>query len=747
VPNVDAILQSNTGSFSASSGSATLPAGTQAGSAVLLAVAVAAANVTTDDWAIVGPTGFVQWVGESLNFMGQSAAQQWTKPYLFVKVNTSGETSWTINVEKNSAPGAGQVTWAALEVVGIGLDPNTQGSDPGNNPRGVFTPNVTGSNSSVGTRSTGTAPGTTCYDSLAIGVWAALSTTTTPPTISGHTNGFAEIASVTQIGATRALTMSVGVKPLLVVGSFESTATISASAPASAGVCALYGDGAKFAPIIDVMAGFEWGTVNGLATGSELYGTANSTAPFDYFTGTPQIVTTHPRTGTYGLRLVGTSSIQNVGWTNPGVLFNFGPSSEFPVIKRLHFYFPTLPAGDVPLYSIEAGSLANGMVVWYRSASQKFGIKIGTGTEQTSDAVVSATTHIGLDLRYDPRTTTHVTDWAMDYDSLDTTAPPVLQTRASASGMTVTDVSNVRIGWHDARTCDVFIDDVVLSKWWGTFPLGDYRIRLQKPTGTPTLSGTTTNFKTFTTNGGTLTTWAAPATVTNLSEVPPVVGASANGLTQVSTAANDYVQVPMESFTAAPDYLLRAIRWYIAGWAASGTAATSGAKFYDGTLLTDADILVGDHGFDNAATVWLCRMHRSSSDALGNVIGFYQLTQARLDALAVRLGYSTDAAPDEGWIGVYAELAYQPATVYNVTTIEGGFTVDVRQDPVSGAVASYLATVPAGGRGGTLTWTVNAVDGSQYVTPDPAVPATYVKVIGADDIAGLTAVGFTPDPE
>jgi hypothetical protein len=111
--------------------------------------------------------------------------------------------------------------------------------------------------------------------------------------------------------------------------------------------------------------------------------------------------------------------------------------------------------------------------------------------------------------------------------------------------------------------------------------------------------------------------------------------------------------------------------------------------------------------------------------------------------MVIQAGFSSDATPDIGIHNVLAELAYQPAVVYGVAEAEGGaFNVYVRQDPVSGAVASLLATTPLGTRGATLTWTLNGVDDSQYVGPN----TMYEEVIGASSISEVTAYGLTVDP-
>jgi hypothetical protein len=259
--------------------------------------------------------------------------------------------------------------------------------------------------------------------------------------------------------------------------------------------------------------------------------------------------------------------------------------------------------------------------------------------------------------------------------------------------------------------------------------------------GTPTISGASTNFRTFTSNG-TLATWTAATTRAVLDDIPPVIGASADGLTQITAAANDYCQIPMETFTCAPNFVPRAVRWYAAPWAATTTTATCGMQFFDtdDPFLTGANtqpiIISGDHGFDSTTLIWWCVMHRGSKP-------YYELSQARVDGLRARFGYSNDATPDVGIHCVFYEFAYAPADVIGSIEMEdGAFTLYVRQDPNSGAIASLLATTPAGTRGATMTFTIDGTPGTQYVDPN----TTGEKSIGAADVTVVTAYGLQPDP-
>jgi hypothetical protein len=432
-----------------------------------------------------------------------------------------------------------------------------------------------------------------------------------------------------------------------------------------------------------------------------------------------------------------------VTWIALGAGFkgNLGVTGQEPAVwvERFHFYFPTsLPGADVEIASAEAGSLVNGVTIWYRSASQKIGVKIGTGTEVLSDAVVAVNTWIGLDYRYDPRTTTHTCDWQVDYDSTDATGP-VAQTQASTAAMSVSKVTTVRKGWTTSKTATIRYDDIAGTKVRKSYPIGDINIWPLKvdPAGTPSVSGTTANFQTYTSNGSTMTAFNAANVRNALDEIPPVVGASSDGVAQITAAAADYVIVPMDTLTAAPDNVLRGARWYFAVWGASGTAATVGVGTSDGVITSGGS--AADHGQDASALMWLTNMHLNTASP----DNLYPLTQSKVNAFEARMGWSTDATPDVGIHAVLVELVTQPAEVIGVIEIEdAAFSVYVRQDPDSGAVASYLATTPAGARGATLTWTIDGTPGSQYVAPN----TVYEKSIGADTIATVTSVGLEPDP-
>lgn len=717
--STDNIVNQSTGTFTATSGSATLPA-TTAGNSVLIVAGLGGDGSTL--LSMPNPSGFspiVTW--------GQSFDR--TRVHAWVKTTVSeGETSWTLTINE----AAQTVVWAAFEISNLDLDFPT---------KAYLTSNVLPTSSTVASIATGETATGESFSALGLALFMAGSTDTTVPTISGFTGGYFEQATQDAAVSPRAYRLSVAATNILAVGTQEATASLSPNSYANAVVLVFTGVDSRHAPITTAMCGFEVGTATGLTAAD-----AGGPTPgvWDTVVGSPAVVTTSARSGSYCLELSSTAAAESVAWNQKTVPLAGTLGSTSDTIRRwterFHVFLPSLPSGDTVLASVEVGSLANGLVIRYISSSQKLGVKIGTGTEQVSDATVSAGQWVGIDYDYDPRTTTHICDWQVDYDA-DTDDPtgPVAQARASTSGMTAGGVTTVRKGWTASTTATVRYDDILATWHRKAYPIGDVRIVPLKvdPAGTPTVSGSTSNFNTYT-NNGTMAAWNATTARNAIDDIPPTIGASSDGVAQVSVATSDYMQFPMETHTCAPLFVPLAGRWHWAGWAASGNP--SNIRFQPDDGGTAFGILGSiDPGYDSSNLVWGTRLHNLNA-GLGT---FYQLTQARVDALAARIGFSEDANPDAGVHAVLFELAKVPAQVFGVCSAEGeAFKVYVRQDPYSAAVASYLVTTPTGSRGATLTWTISGVDGSQYVGPD----TTYEKSIGAETISTVTSVGLTLDP-
>lgn len=716
--DASSIIQSDTGSFESTSGTVTLPAATTAGNFIV----VAAVGGDNND---INPTD-LSMTGFDKDGFAQVA---WQNAFFFTKVTSGSESSWTLSVTN----GPQQVLWMAMEIEGADVDVFDYSGYAG-----VYLGDGenSGSTSVSGqTLATGTSGS---YDTLAIALQSASAASGVIPDISGHTDNFQELASVSRANASRGIRMSISARNYLSLTPLGLSTTISPSSPADARIIGLTAANGRHAPVVRAMCGFEFGTAANLTQ----IGSAGDLPVFDEVVGTPEVVSTFARTGSYSLKLSSSAATESVAWIDGfDKNLNGGIGSPKTGVVTVCVYFDgTLPSGDVELFSMEAASSAsNSVKVWYRSASQKIGVKIGGGSEQLSDAVVAASKWIGIEARFDPRTTVHTCDWQIDYDSLDAAAGPVTQTQASNTGMTAGNVTRFRLGWQTNTTATVYYDDVLFCGTRKAYPMGLVDIHPLRPKtgGTATIVGTAANFNLFT-NNGTMAAWTSSGAISNLDEIPPTVGSGSDGVAQVTNASGHYCRVPIDTYTLAPDDVGRGLRMYALGWAASTTAAALIVQGHDGDIAHPMGGDSTDAGFDTTTYRWLTKTFRAQFSETP-----YVISQAKLDALFIEFGLSPDAAPDVGLLFALAEVATQPAIVYSVLDVEGGaFKVYVRQDPHSAAVASYLVTTPAGSRGATFTWTIDGVEGSQYVNPD----TTWEKNVSATDISQVTAIGLVPDP-
>ena len=439
---------------------------------------------------------------------------------------------------------------------------------------------------------------------------------------------------------------------------------------------------------VRAVTGFEFGTTtcwaNGIA-GSRVV---------DAATGTPAIVTTSPRTGTYCLEITAAAAVENVAWTTDTL--TTGQNRGRCVFA---VYFPSsLPAANVVLAEWHSTGW-NGELRFNQATG-----KIAAGMEggaSTDGPTISPDTWYHIELYYDSSITTTAMDWWVDGTA---------QTQVSRAGGTAGAVSQFNLGSSASQTLTARYDDLLIDTAAAAIPTqyNKHKVVVLKvdPAGTVTLSGTTGNFNTFTANG-TLAAWNATTARNNIDELPPVFGASADGFCQITLQTTDYVQIPMTSYTLAGGETIAGLRMVAPGWATSTTAATIGFRSWNGTTETTL-LAAADPGFDNTSTTsaWVCKMCTLADFD----------TQSELDALVFRVGFAGDATPDIGIHAIYAELAVKESS--------GGATA------TPAAVASVAALPkPDIAVAATLTAAVAAV--ASLPAPAVSVAATPVTVAAA----------------
>jgi hypothetical protein len=692
--------QKSSGEFNASSGAATLPGPTAAGNTVLLWVD------TNNSGGIVTPSGFVQ---DSPTF-----ASSTNKLALYRRSNVpADETSWTITLP---ASAVAPVAWEVREYEGI--DPDF--------PVDVK-PSALNSSASASSIATSAAPPTnTVYDGLLVAGHGINGATTTPPTWSGHTSGVTEDTDQGAVGATNSVGLSVSSRPVASIAAVAVTATATATAAVTATHVIYAATGSKRNFTLDNLWGFEHLTAAGLTTGG------SNARHFETQVGAPEVVNdpTKARTGSGYLRLSATAAAENVvdaarsGWVD---------ALRAVVGRRCLRFDGGLPSVDTELFSYTGSAT---VVVRYVAASQKLGCKIGTGAEVLSDAAVAADQWVAVDLRFRCFTTANTCDWQVTYDATPgASSVPVEQAQASFTAGAGTTAYVSRLGWATAITpgVPVLFDDCADASLAAVYPLGDLQVRLLKvdPAATPTVT-TAASFSTFTDNGGTVnSTFDAVTARDAVDEVPPTIGATADGFCQDAIGASDYVQLPMQTYQAAPDGAIRGVKWMACGWAAAGTAATIGFRAWDGsaeTLLMAGSI---DPEFDASTTspAWRTGMVKPAGG----------WTQAKLDALAFRVGFSDDAAPDIGVHAIYAEVCVQVAAVQTLF----GTLATQALDPTTGGVLGVTVDTNVTGQAADLYYE----EGGTPTDVPVAADTSHNENIDAPDAPTVNYIALYPAPE
>lgn len=382
-----------------------------------------------------------------------------------------------------------------------------------------------------------------------------------------------------------------------------------------------------------VTTGFEHGSNAGLLVGNTNNRFATGAS------GT--VVSTSPHGGTYCWER--NAAGQLIYWDT-----NIIGTSMKVVVLNFWVYFPSsLPSAEVAFAEVRCPTAQN-IYLTYNNTTGKFKVHDANGVINTDLSVgPTANTWHHIEFKVDVSANPHRVDTWIDG------APQTQMTRGVAADTIGTWVGfpgdTAEIG-NNAGTFR--IDDVAIYTDAAaiTTPIGAHSVKLLSvdPADTVTLSGTAANFNTFTSNG-TLAAWNATTARNNIDEIPPTIGASADGFVQVTLATSDYVQIPMTTYTLGGGETIAGARMEAVGWATSATAATLGFRSYNGTTETILQAGTVNPLFDASTTApgWVCKML-----TLADID-----TQAELNALVFRVGFSNDATPDEGIHAIYAEVA------------------------------------------------------------------------------------------
>jgi hypothetical protein len=622
-----------------------------------------------------------------------------------------GVTSWTFTTS-----GAAQLVGHVVEVDGLALvDPldalrsNTGAVTNGGTVTGTATPLNAGSQ---------------CMAFAVANVDKATATNTN--SWSGWTNSFVELSDLDS--SSHLPTQGVAWRIIDAPGTYSTAvtrATTDASATASLTVLLYRAADASINAPLDAFTGYEYGTHAGFE-GALPFAMAPSGVPAVSATATwgttYQVVS---RYGGYALKWVQSAAVRNMpaqpAMTNKGA-FSFDVEME--------------SGSGTPIIATVVRTQAD-LYVRYDFTNTKFGVEWEGGSTVWQTGTTPLGTQATINFAILGTGSIHKAAWWISTGTGDGT-----QTAPTDLSGLVAETST-QLNWSSgvSATFTCYFDDVVQSRLYAAHPLTPHSVVavVPEPTGA-TVSGTAANFNRFTANGTLAAVNGTEGAL--LDERPPTVSASADGAVQVTLAASDYLNLPMQNPTLAFNEIIAGVRFVAALWSGTGTGTgTLGWRGWDGltetTFITttqtyDADSLTA---ISSTYPLWVASMWSGAANGAW--------TPTRLNAAAIRMGFSTDATPDMGATMVMLEVATRTApTVRTLQTLTeaADFTADIAVNPYNSATVSYIVTNNDPAKTATFNYSVAGVPQA----PVMVGPSSNTTVdIHADNFGDITDVALT----
>jgi hypothetical protein len=692
----DDFIQENSGTTTASTSIlVTLPSGTTLDT-TLIVVFYASQAVTA------APSGFTKDKQPASGAGG----------VLYVYRRSSGaaaETSWTWTLTA-----AGDAAWYVAELTNIDpADPLESAAETGDA--------SVSNGGTLSTQTTAQGAGLSTVAFAAFGAMRANSGVTVG--FGSYTNEFEEIADLAS-PSTPGTHLAVARK--FVAGTtaqFESTATYSttgAAASADAVMVAYRAADAGIAAPLNFFTGLEWGTHGGINQPTTVRGMlASSSGAFGTY-GTHYLIQAgSARNGGYGLRLVSAgSALQGTtGFGTPAASASFCTGFNVRVVSA---------TGTVIVAYWTTST--NNLQLVYNASTTQFGLRWGAGgtiTYQTGTTALN--TWVWMDVGGYTDSSSRYGKWRLETATNTYTDQPDCNTTAGSFGTPAPTLGEGAA----SQTSTMDFDDLVTCRYFAAYPLGPHTVRLLKvdPAGTPTVSGTSDNFKVMTANG-TLAAWNDILARNAVDEVPPTVSALADGVVQSAVAASDYMQFPMETYTAGPTEIIAGVRMVACMWGGTGTGTgTLGIRGWDGT--TETTLIDTSVSYDADSLTTMSATHPYWQTAMWQYGAGW--TQAALNAAALRVGFSTDATPDMGVNALYLEVATREAIPFAAARLTSDEDPTVDAALVTETIHPYNS--------GVRTYTISNDDPTRTVEFNYSiadVPQTAIIVAPSDPPESVT---------
>jgi hypothetical protein len=661
----------------------------------------------------------------SASVINTTAPSPWVRDYSGVGVSNmfafrldeagAGETSWTFTRSTS-----GNTAWYMVEMSNLAVESLD-----------VVSVGAGGTTSNGATRSTGTTALNAGSSTVAFAVFGCTKAASgDTQSWSGYTNSLAERADFSPAGVAGGQ-IAVASKLIDGWGTVESTATFATSvASATTGAfMILYRarDASINAPLA-FHTGFEWGTYGGMGSaGTNPLGSAGGVGGTGTVGTNCRVIAAAAKNGVYGLEVDNSASN----------LFVYMPVLNASTMVATGYVQPVSGSGTV----VAANFTMTGQNLFlnYDVATEKFGLQWSSGSTVWQTGTTPFGTYPGVQIRAKFNGAVWHADWWIETGTGDGfQTSPTDRTGASAA----TSVT-ANLGAANSQTAKFYYDDWTISRHYGAWPFGLHKVELLVPETTgATISGTSSNFQRFTSNGTLANVSGTEGAL--LDDVPPTVSASSDGVVQVAVAASDYINLPMATYTLAQTEIIAGVRFLASEWGGAGTGTgTLGWRGHDGLTETTFQAASASYDADSLTSVSATYPRWVSAMWSGGVNGAWD--QAKLNAAAVRMGFSTDATPDMGASAVYLEVAVVTArTFVKYRLIDGEDPLDYQAavleyiNPYNSGVRAYDIDNQDATRSVRFTYTIGGSETEVIVGPSTLTPVT----VNEDAYGNVEATSF-----
>jgi hypothetical protein len=414
-------------------------------------------------------------------------------------------------------------------------------------------------------------------------------------------------------------------------------------------------------------------------------------------TGSPAISNTPTRSGSgsYVLNITSASAVEHIQKTI---------TTSTVVVTSFYVRFGILPTASTHLFRNVLGTSTSAPRLRINGSTNKLEVEFGSGgTPAVSANAMTTGTWYRIDLKIDVSANPNTIAWKID--GTDQTGHSFAQ---AADTITAARLGNDN---NTTTNTETYFEDFICTDVSGDYPLGEYKIFGLRPNA----DGTHNNAANIMElsdgsdiNGTTVTAYD------KLDETDWT--STADRVQQTGNGSGNYAEVQFENLPASPG-TVKAV-WGYVHYNSAGTAANTGSTI---AIVNGSEVSIfgtSSTPVDMSETASQYRMAKMTDPGGG-------WSTSIVDALKMRFGYSTDAAPDPYWQALMFEVVCQAAS--NVTVTPAVATSQATVTNATIALGSLTKTPAVATSQATVTNPTIAL-GSQTKTPTPAtVQATVTN--------------------